>query len=206
MEMKLYYAQGTCSLAPMIVAAWTGIELQTEVVNIRQQNPQYLLKNPMGSVPAFELDDGQVMTQVEAIIDYFSDIQPASGLAGKDAVERFRINQWNAFLSSDFHPAFKGIFGPARLITDGSDEELERVTSAARVQVDKVTGILDQQIGSGNHIVLGRRTTADAHAYAMLRWIRSFPQGLSPYANVVRFMQMMEEDASVQSALSLEAR
>jgi glutathione S-transferase len=206
MKMKLYYAQGTCSLAPMIVAAWAGIELVTEAVNIRQQNPEYLQKNPMGSVPAFELDDGQVMTQVEAIIDYLSDIQPASGLAGNDPVETFRINQWNAFLSSDFHPAFKGIFGPARLITEGSDEELERVTSAARVQVDKVTGILDQQIGSGNHIVLNRRTTADAHAFAMLRWIRSFPEGLNPYPNVMRFMQTMEEDSAVQSALALEAQ
>ena len=204
--MKLYYAQGTCSLAPMIVAAWAGIELDTEAVNIKQQNPEYLQKNPMGSVPAFELDDGQVMTQVEAIITYLSDIQPAAGLAGNDPIESFRINQWNAFLSSDFHPAFKGIFGPARLITEGSDEELERVTSAARVQVDKVTGILDQQIGSDKHIVLGRRTTADAHAFAMLRWIRSFPQGLNPYPNVMRFMQTMEGDTAVQSALALEAR
>ena len=204
--MKLYYAQGSCSLAPMIVAAWAGIELDTEAVNIRQQNPEYLQKNPMGSVPAFELDDGQVMTQVEAIIAYLSDIQPAAGLAGNDPTESFHINQWNAFLSSDFHPAFKGIFGPARLITEGSDEELERVTSAARVQVDKVTGILDQQIGSDNHIVLGRRTTADAHAFAMLRWIRSFPQGLNPYPNVMRLMQTMEGDIAVQSALALEAR
>jgi glutathione S-transferase len=204
--MKLYYSQGACSLAPMIVATWNGIELETEAVNLGQQNPEYFLKNPMGSVPALELDDGQVMTQAEAIIDYLSDIQPASGLAGNDPVETFRINQWNAFLSSDFHPAFKGIFGPARLITDGSEEELERVTSAAHVQVDKVTGILDKQIGSGNHITLGRRTTADAHAYAMLRWIRSFPDGLNPYPNVMRFMQSMEEDTAVQSALALESQ
>lgn len=203
--MKLYYAKGTCSLAPMIVAAWTGIELKTEAVNLGQQNLEYLKINPMGSVPALEMSDGQIMTQVEAIISYLSDITPASGLSGKNSVERFRVNQWNAFLSSDFHPAFKGIFGPARLITDGTDEELEKVTSAAHAQVAKVTGILDQQIGSGKYIVLDRRTTADAHAYAMLRWIRKFPDGLNPYPNVGRFMQSMEDDAGVQTALALEA-
>lgn len=204
--MKLYYAQGTCSLAPMIVAAWAGIELRTEAVNIRQQNPEYLAKNPMGSVPALELDDGRVMTQVEAIISYFSDIRPEAGLGGQNPLESFSINQWNAFLSGDFHPAFKGIFGPARLIISATDEEKERLTTAAHFQVKKVTRILDHQIGKDNNIVLGRRTTADAHAYAMLRWIRNFPNGLNPYPSVMRFMQAMEDDTAVQTALVMESR
>lgn len=203
--MKLYYARGTCALAPMIVAAWAGLKLKTEAVNLRQREPEYLDKNPMGAVPALELDDGRVMTQVDAIISYLSDLSPQTGLGGKDLLESFEINQWNAFLGGDFHPAFKGIFGAGKLIESATDKDIERVKAAAYVQVDKVAGILDRQVGDDEHIVLGRRTTADAHAYAMVRWIKNLPDGLSRYPSLQRFMQAMAADPGVRDALKLEA-
>lgn len=204
--MKLFYAQGTCALAPMIVAKWAGIEMELEKVDFANRGPAFYKVNPLGAVPALVLDNGRAFSQVDAVINYLSDLNPEAGLSGSNTLETFELNQWNAFLGGDFHPAFKGIFGPGNLISDASESEIERITTAARVNVGKVAKILDEKIGASGHVVLGRRTTADAHAFAMIRWIKKFPDGLNPYANLVKFMDSMQEDAGVQAAMAQESQ
>lgn len=202
--MKLYYSQGACSLAPMIVATWAGIDLELEKINLANRDPSFYKVNPMGAVPTLVLDNGRAFSQVDAVISYMSGLNPGAGLSGNNDLETFELNQWNAFLGSDFHPAFKGIFGPAKLITDASESEIERITAAARINVGKVAKILDEKIGASGHVVLGRRTTADAHAFAMIRWLKNFPDGISPYANLLKFMDSMKADAGVQAAMTQE--
>jgi glutathione S-transferase len=204
--MKLYYAPGTCSLAPTIVAIWAGIDLEFEKVDLRNRKPSFYKVNPMGAVPTLELDNGRAFSQVDAVINYLSALKPGAGLGGNNDLETFELNQWNSFLGGDFHPAFKGIFGPANLITDASDSEIERVTSAARANVGKVAKILNDKIGDSGHVVLGRRTMVDAHAFAMIRWVKNFPDGLNPYPNLVKFMETMGQDAGVQAAMAIEKR
>jgi len=202
--MKLFYSQGACSLAPMIVAQWADIELETAKVNLADRDASFYEVNPMGAVPALILDDSRAFSQVDAILNYLSALNPTAGLGGSNLLETFELNQWNAFLGGDFHPAFKGIFGPRKLITDATESEIERITVAARAAVDRVAVILDKKIGDSGHVVLGRRTIADAHAFAMIRWIKNFPDGISTYPHLEKFMQKMKEDAGVQAALALE--
>lgn len=202
--MKLYYSQGACSLAPMIVAQWAGIELETEKVNLADRGPSFYEINPIGAVPALVLDNGRAFSQVDAILNYLSALNPAAGLGGNNQLETFELNQWNAFLGGDFHPAFKGIFGPGNLITNASESELERINVAARAAVDKLAVILDKKVGDSGHVVLNRRTIADAFAFAMIRWIKNFPDGISTYPHLEKFMQTMKEVAGVRAALALE--
>jgi len=202
--MKLYYAPGTCALAPMIVAQWAGIDLELEKVDFANRGPSFYKVNPMGAVPALILDNGRAFSQVDAIINYLSDLKPAAALSGSNNEETLELNQWNAFLGGDFHPAFKGIFGPGNLITDASETEIERITAAARINVGKVAKILDDKVDDSGHVVLGRRTIADAHAFAMIRWIKNFPDGLSPYKNLLKCTETMQADAGVQAAMAQE--
>lgn len=204
--MKLYYAQGACSLAPMIVASWTGIDLELEKVDFANRGPSFYKVNPMGAVPTLVLNNGRAFSQAGAIMNYLSDLNPKAGLGGSNDEETIELNQWSSFLSSDFHPAFNGIFAPGSLITDPSESEIERITAAARINVGKVAKILDEKIADSGHVVLGRRTTADAHAFAMVRWIEGFPDGLKPYANLVKFIDRMKKDAGVQAAMAQEAQ
>jgi glutathione S-transferase len=156
-------------------------------------------------VPALILDDGRAMTQVDAILGYFSDLAPESGLdAGDDIMDRFEMHRWQAFLTGDFHPPFGVWFNPARFTTDHSEESLKAVKDATEQRIRKVTNQLEFQIGDGIHIALGRRTLLDPYAYAMLRWLRLLEEDLSPWPNIARFLAAMEEDAGVQSALARE--
>src|SRR5580692_6568908 len=83
--MKLYYAPGACSLAPYIVAEEAGIKLQYEKVDLKAKKidggQDYLAINPKGYVPALALDDGELLTEGPAIVQYLADLKPDSGLA-----------------------------------------------------------------------------------------------------------------------------
>lgn len=204
--MKLFYSKGACSLAPIILADWLGLELDIERVNLKEPGADFLKANTLGAVPALVLDDGKAMTQVDAIMGYFCDLVPDAGLdAGEDIMDRFEFHRWQAFLTGDYHPAFGVWFNPARYTTDLHEEALQAVKDAAQKRIRRVAAEIETQIGGGRHIALGRRTLLDAYAFAMLRWLRLFEEKLAPWPNIARFMSAMEQDAGVQRALERES-
>ncbi len=200
--MKLYYAPGTCSLAPVILAEWLGLDLELERVNHRDPSPEYLAVNPLGAVPALRLDDGTVATQVDAILQYFVALAPGSAMAGgADDRERLELHRWVAFLTGDFHPPFGGWFNPARYTTDASEEGLAAVKAGFERRIRQVTDVLEAQVGDAGHIALGRRTLLDAYAYAMVRWLRKLDGGVTPWPRLAAFLERMEADPGVRRAL-----
>lgn len=204
--MKLYYAPGTCALAPMILAEWLDLPLQIERVDHRNPDADYLRKNPLGAVPALELESGRVFTQVDAILQYFCALRPECGLgAGEDQLDQFEVHRWVAFLTGDFHPPFGGWFNPRRFTTDHSEPALAAVREALARRIAQVALPLEAQLGEGVHIALGRRTFLDAYAYAMVRWMRKLEGGLQPYPNLTRFMAAMDGDPGVGRALRRES-
>ena len=94
--MKLYYSPGACSLSPHIVLREAGIEPTLIPVNLGTKKAgngkDYLTINSKGYVPALELDDGQVLTEGPAIIQYIADQAPEKNLAPKNGtIERSRL-------------------------------------------------------------------------------------------------------------------
>jgi glutathione S-transferase len=204
--MKLFYAPGTCALAPMILAEWLELPLDIEKVNHRDPDPAYVALNPLGAVPALELGGGTVKTQVDAILQYFCSLQPGSGLdGGEDPVDRFELHRWVAFLTGDFHPPFGAWFNPRRYTTDHSEAALAAVKEAVGERIAMVTGVLEGQLGEEGHVALGRRTLLDAYAYAMVRWIRLLDGGFEPYPKLAAFMERLSGDPGVRRALAREA-
>jgi maleylpyruvate isomerase len=66
--------------------------------------PAYLAVNPQGLVPALVLDDGTLLTQSLAIIEYLDEIQPAPPLLPKDALGRARVRMLAQMIACDIHP------------------------------------------------------------------------------------------------------
>src|SRR6185312_12382038 len=101
--MKLYYSPGACSLSPHIVACETGANVELEKVDLASHKTadgqDYAKVNPKGYVPALRLDDGGVLTEGPAIVQYLADKNPASGLApANGTVERYRVQEWLNFI------------------------------------------------------------------------------------------------------------
>lgn len=203
--MKLYYSPGACSLAPIIVAEWTGMKLDLERVNTREPSEDFLARNPLGAVPALQLDSGEVRNQVDAILQYQCALAPDSCLDGAGNIEdQFEVHRWSAFLTGDFHPPFGVWFNPKRFTTDHGDEALAAVRQATAQRIGRVAKVLEEQVGDSRHIALGRRTFLDAYAYSMVRWLKNLEGGFDPYPNLEAFMQSMREDEGVLRALEKE--
>jgi glutathione S-transferase len=112
--MKLFCAPGTMSLLPHIVLleaglAFTQIRID-EFTKAIEGGGDYRTVNPLGYVPALLLDDGTLLTEGAAIVQYVADQVPAKGLAPPNGtIERTKLQAWLNFFSSEMH---KGSYAP----------------------------------------------------------------------------------------------
>ena len=200
--MKLYFAPGTCALAPHIALNWVGADYQAEQVELNSD--AYKKINPSGTVPALDSGTGSIKTQAGAILTYIAEIYPQAGLgADSDAESRFQLAEQIAFLTGDFHPSFWPFFSPQRYTTSKDQADLEKTKNASHALVDRVMTKLDRQLSENKgYVALGRRTIADPYAFAMSRWADYLPKKVSTYPGIQKFHERMKEDPGVQAALA----
>ena len=203
----LYFATGACSLAPHIVLEWIGAPY--EAVKVQFGSPELLKVNPAGAVPTLREDDGWLLTQAGAILDYLAGKHPEAGLSGGDSLrDRAEAHRWSSFLTSDVHAAFWPIFTPARYTTDPDQAARDRVTAAARKLAARQFGILDAHLEGRDWMLgpgRGQRSVIDAYAFPMIRWAaRMLPDGIGPWANVTALRDRMAADPAVQRVLDRE--
>ena len=153
--MKLYYSPGACSLAPMILAEWLFIKFDIQKVDLRNPDPYFLKINPLGSVPLLQMNNGDYKNQVDAILQYFCALNPEGKLVGNDIFEWFELDRWVAFLTGDFHPAFYPWFCSGCFTTAEDDDSIAAVKTAAVKRIHRVAKVLEDQVGTTHHIVLG---------------------------------------------------
>ncbi|MGI9289561.1 MAG: glutathione S-transferase family protein [Pseudomonadales bacterium] len=196
--MKLYYAPGTCALAPHIVLEWIGVPYETQ--QVRLGDPDYLKINPLGTVPVLEAD-GRLLNQADAILKYLVHRHPEASLgADGTPLGEHDLDRWLAFLTGDFHPAFYPVFTPQRYTTSEAEGDRDAVKDAGLQLVAKFLAHLNAHLADRSHLALDRRTVADPYAFAMLRWARP----LTAYPHVDRFFDAMLSDVGVQAAMKAQ--
>jgi glutathione S-transferase len=200
--MKLYYSPGACSLADHIVLEWIGKPYEAvRVSGEDRKTPAYLALNPAGAVPVLE-DDGWVLTQNAAILNYLADSHPEAGLAG-DGTPRGRaeVNKWLAVSNSDIHPAFHPLFGTTAWLGDAA--LVEKSKDVAR---KKLRGLFERMDGrlEGRDWLAGTRSIADPYLFVVLRWAKATDVDLSGLGNLERFFNAMLADPGVRRALEQE--
>lgn len=167
--MKLYFSPGACSLAPHIALREAGLDFEAVRTNTREKTTadgaDFLRLNPKGYVPALLLDDGELLTEGPAILQYIGDRRPESGLVpAPGTMERYRVQEWLNYAATELH---KG-FGP--LLRPGVPEDF-RAASRQRLE-GRLSYVADQLIG--RDFVVGRQfTVADAYLYVVLGWTRA---------------------------------
>jgi glutathione S-transferase len=67
--------------------------IQVDLLNHELRTPKMLSKNPMGTVPFLELEDGEVIRESRAIIEYLEGIKDSPNMLGKDPLEKARIHE-----------------------------------------------------------------------------------------------------------------
>lgn len=201
--MKLYYAPGTCSLSPHIVAREAGISLELERVDIGKSphrtktGTDFSTINPKGYVPALRLDDGKLLTEGVAIVQFLADLAPQLGLApAAGTIERYRLQEWLTFISSELHKMFSPwLFHP---------ELGEVAAAAARQKIAERFAFLDTELAAQPYLMGNGFTVADAYAFTIVGWSRPAHIDLAPFPHLRSYMERIGARPKVQEALHAE--
>jgi glutathione S-transferase len=194
-SMKLYYAPGACSLASDIVLHEAKIPADYVKVDLKahktEQGADFYGINPKGYVPALQLDDGDVLTENVAVLQYLASLDPRllpnAGMAKWHAIESL------GFVSTEIHKSFKPLFDP----TSSDDAKTK-----AKDQIAKRLEIAATMLGDREFIVGEAFTVVDAYLFVMLMWSEN--QGITIPAPLTRYASKLRERPSVKESLDFE--
>lgn len=198
--MKLYYLKGACSLASYISLCETGLKFEAVSVDRATKKTSagedYNAVNPKGYVPALRLDNGEVLTENVAVLQYIADRKPESKLAPPaGTLERYRLVEWLAFINSEVHKSVSPLFNPAA----SEDTKTLMKTNLAR-RLDW----LNSQLGSRTYLTGTDFTVADAYLFVVLNWFPRLNLDLSKWPALKAFHQRVSERPAVDRALREE--
>jgi glutathione S-transferase len=198
--MKLYYSPGACSLSPHIALLEAGLPYDLVKVDVRakklENGDDYYKINPKGQVPALGLDNGEVMTEGPVIVQMIADQAAAKNLApARDSAERYRLQEWLNFTTTELHKNFSPLFNPA--IPDEVKAFFkDRIMGKFKYADDKL---------AGQDYLMGKQfTVADGYLYTMLRWAEGNKMDLSALKNLMAFKDRVGARPKVQEALTKE--
>lgn len=198
--MKLYYSPGACSLASHIVLEELGLGYTTEAVNLATKKTRggadFSTINPKGYVPALQLDDGSVLTEGTAVLQYLADRKPAAGLAPPNGTPaRYRLQEWLGFINSEIHKNYSALFNPS----------IPEATKALFKQnLVRRLGFIERSL-VGKRFLLGDQfSVADAYLYTVLGWSGRFAIPLDEFPGVQAYRERIAARASVKSAQAAE--
>jgi len=199
-SMKLYTMSGACSLAANIALREAGIPFELVKVSHRTHKTSDGVDlneiNPKGYVPALVLDNGELLTENAALLQYIADLNPEARLAPPaGTLERYRMSEWLAYLNSEIHKSFSPLFAP------NASEDMKQY---ARANLTKRVGWLAQQLGSKPYLLGEQFTVADAYLFVTLSWSGHVGLDLSPWPNLQAFQERVAARPSVIAAMSAE--
>ena len=197
--MKLYYAPGTCSLSPHIVAREAGLPLTLVRVDNKNKTTEsgedYRAINPKGYVPLLELDNGVRLSEGPAIVQYLADLAPASKLApANGTVERYQLQEWLNFITSEVHKQFSPLFDATM-----PDEAKEKFRNRLATRFDWIAGQL-----KGRDYLMGSFTVADAYLFVVLGWTKFTGPDLARWPILQEYVARVAARPHVQEALKAE--
>jgi glutathione S-transferase len=198
--MKLYYSPGACSLASHIALYETGLPfeidklIKTTKMTVGGEN--FMQINPKGYVPAIKLDDGSILTEGAAVLQYIADQKPDSGLAPKaGTMERYRLQEWLTFISSEIHKSFSPMFNK-----DASEE----VKNYARNMLGKRLIHVETQLANKLYLMGDHFTVADAYLFVVVSWSNHVSYDLSPFPRIKEYLARIAARPAVQAAMKAE--
>ncbi|MBW4707444.1 glutathione transferase GstA [Roseobacter sp. YSTF-M11] len=199
--MKLYYKPGACSLASHIALHEIGTDFEIEAVNTvtgeTASGDDFRQINPKGYVPVLRLDDGAVLTEGAAILQYLADTHSAAGLApAAGSMARARLQEQLNWTATECHKAF----GP--LFREGSTEEEK---AAARAAVSGKFDLIEAVLSDDRTwLVENQFSVADSYLFVVCNWANFTGIDLSDWPKLDAFVQRVAARPAAQAAMRAE--
>jgi glutathione S-transferase len=201
--MDLFFSPLACSMSARIAFAEAGaavnfIEVDPNTKRVLATGEDYRAINPLAYVPALRLDDGTVLTENAAILQYIADAFPDAKLAppASDALARAKLRQWLSFVGSELHI---GLMTPLL-----GRETPPEVKAWVVTKYLSRFAYLDGKL-AGREFLLETFSVADGYLATVLNWTQATPEiHLASYPNVKAYLDRMRATPSMAAALSVE--
>ena len=198
--MKLYYSPGACSLSPHIALREAGLEFALIKKDLHSQaladGSDFRTINPKGYVPALALDNGEILTEGPAILQYIADRAPDKKLAPPaGSMERVRLQEWLNYITSELHKSFSPLF---------NKKASEDWKSAARALLDRRIELVAQALEGRSYLMGETFSVADCYLFTVLNWTGWVAIDLSRWPSLAQYMQRVAARPTVQAALKAE--
>lgn len=198
--MKLYFSPGACSLSPHIVAHELGLPLKLEKVDTQTKRTEtdrdFWQINPKGYVPALELDNGEVLTEGPAIVQYLADLKPEGKLAPANGTfARARLQEALNYITSEIHKSYSPLF---------SDATPEATREERKAYLAKRYGFIEKILAKQPWLLGEHFSVADAYLFTVTRWADFVKLDLSAFPHVQAFQKRVAARPAVQAAMAAE--
>lgn len=198
--MKLFLKPGACSLASHIVLEELGRPYETEAVDLAKKvtasGADFWAINPKGYVPALLLDDGDLLTEGPAILQYLADLAPELNLAPANGSKaRYQLQSWLAFVGTEVHKNFSPVFNPA------ATPEMKEL---ARANLQRRLGYVNDQLADRDFLMGDTFSVADAYLFTVVGWAKFVQLDLSAWPHLIAFQGRVAARPATQRALKAE--
>ncbi|HCL5922274.1 glutathione transferase GstA [Citrobacter amalonaticus] len=198
--MKLFYKPGACSLASHITLRESGKDFTLDGVDLMKKRLEngddFFAVNPKGQVPALLLDDGTLLTEGVAIMQYLADSVPDRQLlAPVSSISRYKTLEWLNYIATELHKGFTPLFRP---------DTPEEYKPTVRALLEKKMQYVDAALKERQWICGSRFTIADAYLFTVLRWAYAVKLNMDGLENIAAYMKRMAERPGVAAALKAE--
>ena len=191
--MKLYYCPWACSLAAHIALHEAGVPFDGESVDIRTKltasGADFSGVTRKGYVPALELDDGTILTENIAVLDYLAGVYPQFGVDGP--LGRTRLVEALAYISTEIHKSFKPYWH------NGTAEQ--KAVASAYITA-RMRYLADTMAGA--YLFGDRPSVADFYIFVTTRWAERFGVEVPPALAALH--QRLDARPAVDATLAAE--
>ncbi len=199
--MKFYYCRSACSLAVRIILNELNFQYQEIEVDLKAKKTttgeDYYAINPKGAVPAIVLDNGDLLTENQVILQYLADVSKAHEvLAPVGDLKRYHTLEWLNYIATELHKSIGIFFNPA------INEEMKKTIYLPLINTKLV--YVDQRLAKHRYLMGSDFSLPDAYLFVIMRWAYHFKIDLSIYPYIEAFMQRMATRPSVTNALAQE--
>ena len=198
--MQLYFAPLACSIATRVALYEAGAQATFTEVDSKTkrtvEGDDYRQVHPLGLVPVLRTDEGDVLSENAAVLQYVTERFPEANLAPTDPRGRARLHEWLCYIGTELH---KGVF--ALLLDPKAPDE------ARAYAIEKSGSRLDhvERHLAGRDFLLDHFTVADAYLAIVLTWTRVTPIDLASRPAITAYLARMRARPSFARALAEES-
>jgi glutathione S-transferase len=197
--MDVYFSPLACSMASRIAlyeagatACFKEVDPKTKLL---EDGTSYLDLYPLGLVPAIRTDQGDLITENAAVLQYIAERYPDGDLMPLPGLERTQMQQWLCFIGTEVHKGLFAALFDRKMPADVKSQALEKAESRFAYLAEHL---------AFREFLLTRFSVADAYLFAVLNWHIATPVDLKRWPVLADYYARLKERPSICRALREE--